>query len=345
MSLIASISVAVISFAISVWFTRRFSSPDSIVYILDHPNERSLHDRPIPRGGGLAILIAIIACSALTIIFYSAHDLAPIALAVLIVTIISFFDDHYSIPPLYRFLVHVAVAGIVVYGDFFFQKIEIPGVTWEWPYMAGALFSALFIVWMINLYNFMDGMDGFASGMAVFGFGTFAILGWTADHNLFMSISLIIASASAGFLVFNFPPASIFMGDIGSSTFGLLAAVLSLWGVKDHVFPFWVAMLVFSPFIMDATVTLLRRALRREKVWQAHKTHFYQKLVQAGWGHRKTLVLEYLIMFWCSAAALWGVYAPEKQQMAMLFSWVAFYFIFFLWVTRYAARRNRLATL
>lgn len=95
-------------------------------------------------------------------------------------------------------------------------------------------------------------------------------------------ISLIIAAAFAGFLIFNFPPARIFMGDTGSSTLGLLAATLSLWGARDGVFPVWIAVLVFSPFIVDATVTLFWRLLRHEKIWQAHKAHYYQQLVQTG---------------------------------------------------------------
>ena len=94
------------------------------------------------------------------------------------------------------------------------------------------------------------------------------------------------------------------MGDVGSSTLGLLAAAFSLWGARDGVFPFWVAILVFSPFIADASVTLVRRLLRGEKIWQAHKTHYYQKLVQAGWGHRKTVLVEYAIMIGCGITAL-----------------------------------------
>ena len=198
---------------------------------------------------------------------------------------------------------------------------------------------------MINLYNFMDGMDGFAGGMAVSGFGAFAILGWMAGHDAFMAINLVISAAAAGFLIFNFPPARIFMGDIGSSVLGLLAASLSLWGARDGVFPFWIAVLVFSPFIVDATVTLIRRLLRREKIWQAHKTHYYQTLVQAGWGHRKTVLLEYAIMLGCGVTALWGVRAPEKLQAAILAGWTLFYFLFFFRVSRLASRRNKAGTL
>ena len=337
--------VTAAAFAISAWFTRRFCDAGSVVYMLDHPNERSLHDRPVPRGGGLAILIAIIVCAATVTWFHSVYVFAGMASGILIVAIVSFFDDRYSVPPLYRLVAHVLAAAVILYGGFSLQKLEIPGVSWHWSYTMGAMFSVLYTVWMINLYNFMDGMDGFAGGMALFGFGAFAAMGWMAGHEIFFVISLIVAAASTGFLVFNFPPARIFMGDIGSSALGFLAAVLSLWGVKDGVFPFWIAVLVFSPFIVDATTTLIRRLWRHEKIWQAHKTHYYQKLVQAGWGHRKTVLLEYAIMLGCGVTALWGVRAPEKLQAAILAGWTLFYFLFFFWVSRLASRHNKTGTL
>ena len=332
--------VTAAAFAISMWFTRQFCSPNSIVFILDHPNDRSLHDRPVPRGGGLAILIAIIACGTTVALFHPDHELAVIAVGVFIVAVVSSLDDRYSIPPHYRLVAHVCAAALILYGGLSLQKLEIAGASWHWSYVTGAGFSVLFIVWMINLYNFMDGMDGFAGGMAVSGFGTLAAMGWMAGHEMFFVISLIIAAASAGFLVFNFPPARIFMGDAGSSTLGFLAAVLSLWGARDGVFQFWLAVLVFSPFIMDATVTLIRRLVRHEKVWEAHKTHYYQILVQAGWGHRKTVLLEYGIMLGCGITALWGIRATAGTQLVLLAGWVFFYLIFFFWASRIAVQRT-----
>jgi UDP-N-acetylmuramyl pentapeptide phosphotransferase/UDP-N-acetylglucosamine-1-phosphate transferase len=340
MSLLITVFMAVAALGISVLFTYRFCRPDSVVYILDHPNERSLHDRPVPRGGGLAILIAMGVCGEAVALFYPAHGLVGMGLGVLIVAVVSFIDDRHSIAPAGRLVAHVAASAMILYSGFFLHGLEIPGMSWDWPPIAGAVLSAVFIVWMINLYNFMDGMDGFAGGMAVFGFGTFAVMGWTAGHDAFLAVSLIIAAASAGFLFFNFPPARIFMGDVGSSTLGLLAATLSLWGARDGIFPFWIALLVFSPFIVDATVTLIRRLLRGEKVWQAHKTHYYQQLVQAGWGHRKTALLEYAFMFCCGITALWAVRGTTETQLAVLSIWVLVYFIFFFWVSRLAARRR-----
>jgi len=171
----------------------------------------------------------------------------------------------------------------------------------------------------------MDGMDGFAGGMAVIGFTSFAILGWQAGNALFTQISLLIAGAAAGFLWFNLPPARIFLGDTGSSVLGLLAAALSLWGNRDGLFPLWAAGLIFSPFIVDATVTLLRRTLRGEKIWLPHKTHYYQRLVQLGWGHRKTVLLEYCLMLACSLSALLAEYLSTGWQVGLLVTWILIY--------------------
>lgn len=262
-----------------------------------------------------------------------------------LVATVSYIDDRHHVPVIGRLLAHLVAACLLLWGGFSFRILDLPGFEFSVTAMLSGLLSLVFIVWMINLYNFMDGMDGFAGGMAVIGFGAFALLGWQAGNALFMLLNLVTASAAAGFLIFNFPPARIFMGDVGSSTLGLLAAAFSFWGARDGVFPFWVAVLIFSPFIMDASVTLMRRLFRGEKIWQAHKTHYYQQLVQAGWGHRKTVLLEYAIMLGCGATAFWGVHAPDKVQVAMLVIWMLFYSVFFFWVSRLAVPGNEAGTL
>jgi UDP-N-acetylmuramyl pentapeptide phosphotransferase/UDP-N-acetylglucosamine-1-phosphate transferase len=333
--------LAVAVFSISAGLTHLFCNPSSAAYVLDHPNERSLHDHAVPRGGGLAILLAILIGGLGAAWFHSAAGLAGIAFGAILVGSVSFLDDHYSIPPPYRLLAHVVAVAVFLYQGYVLESLMIPGTSLDWSFGVAAAFSLLFCVWLINLYNFMDGMDGFASGMAVFGFGCFAVMGWMVGHGLFFVMNLVVASASAGFLVFNFPPARIFMGDVGSSTLGFLAAAFSLWGAQAGIFPFWVAVLVFSPFIADATVTLVRRLLRREKIWQAHKMHYYQRLAQAGWGHRKTVLVEYAVMLGCGITALGVVRAPVGLQVAAFAGWMIFYFLFFFWVSRFTARHDK----
>lgn len=336
----------IFGFALATWLTWRFCDPASRFYIPDHPNERSLHAYPLPRSGGLAILAGVVLGMALVV--WRANRMTSVfwlSLSLLLVALVSYIDDRRHVPVIGRLIVHLIAASLLLWGGFFLRVFNIAGLEFTMTTFLGGVFSMVFIVWMINLYNFMDGMDGFAGGMAVIGFGTFALLGWEAEDVLFTWLNLVTAAAAGGFLLFNFPPARIFMGDVGSSILGLLAAAFSLWGTRDGIFPFWAALLVFSPFIVDATVTLLRRLIQGEKFWQAHKTHYYQKLVLAGWGHRKTVLLEYIIMIVCGITALWGIRFPDKLQSVLVGGWVLFYFFFFLWVSRLAARHYKTGTL
>jgi UDP-N-acetylmuramyl pentapeptide phosphotransferase/UDP-N-acetylglucosamine-1-phosphate transferase len=227
---------------------------------------------------------------------------------------------------LLRLVIHFLAAFLVLhYGNLWLIELTFPGITCELPLVLQTFLSLLFVVWMVNLYNFMDGMDGFAGGMALFGFGTFALLGAVVGEWFFTALNLLIASAVGGFLVFNFPPAKIFMGDAGSSSLGFLVACFSLWADHADIIPLWMAMLLFSPFIIDATVTLLRRILYREKFWQPHKTHYYQRLVQLGWGHRRTVLWEYKLMAACSLSTITASELPVYAQWLMLLIWVTIY--------------------
>jgi UDP-N-acetylmuramyl pentapeptide phosphotransferase/UDP-N-acetylglucosamine-1-phosphate transferase len=336
-----SIVVAATAFGLSAGLTYWFSRPGSRFYILDHPNERSLHSRPTPRTGGVAILAAVYlsALAAAVCCVAPAAALAWIAASGLLVAGVSFADDRFGLPVRYRLLAHFAGAGLVIAAGLGLTDPGLPGVGSTLPALLSVPVTLLFIVWMVNLYNFMDGMDGFAGGMAVFGFGTLALLGWMGGHETYALLNLVVAAAAGGFLLFNFPPARIFMGDAGSSSLGLFAAASSLWGASAGVFPFWAAVLVFSPFIVDATVTLIRRTLKGERLWQAHKSHYYQRLVQLGWGHRKTALWEYGLMAACSVSAVWAARRPAEIQWAMIAGWVLVYGLLVLLVNRLESRR------
>lgn len=237
---------------------------------------------------------------------------------------------------------HLAVAIGLVTAGYRLSAIGFPGVDWEVPVRwLGTALTVAFIVWMINLYNFMDGMDGFAGGMGVIGFGTLGLLGWWHGDASFALVGWIVASACAGFLVINFPPARIFMGDVGSSTLGCFAAGMMLWGTTREIFPFWLGVLVFSPFIVDATITLLRRLVRGEKVWEPHATHYYQRLVRVGWGHRRTVLLQYAFMLGCSLSAFVALFASAPQQWGILALWAGIYAAYFGGVAMLESRVNR----
>jgi UDP-N-acetylmuramyl pentapeptide phosphotransferase/UDP-N-acetylglucosamine-1-phosphate transferase len=237
--------------------------------------------------------------------------------------------------PVYRITVHLIAAVAMLANGLTLTELALPGFIWLWPAGFGGIVSVLYIVWMINLYNFMDGMDGFAGGMTVIGFTTLGMLGGMAGDTAYATLALIVAASAGGFLLFNYPPARIFMGDAGSSTLGFLAAFFSLWGASLEIFPFWIAVLVFSPFIIDATVTLFRRLLKGERVWQAHKSHFYQRLVQLGWGHKRTVNAEYLVMILCATLALFLNQQPDSTvQWTGLAGMATVYAATMLWITR-----------
>jgi UDP-N-acetylmuramyl pentapeptide phosphotransferase/UDP-N-acetylglucosamine-1-phosphate transferase len=164
----------------------------------------------------------------------------------------------------------------------------------------------------------MDGSDGLAGGMALIGFSIYGAAAWLAGSAEFALVNFSIAAAAAAFLVFNFHPARIFLGDAGAVPLGFLAAALGMIGWLQRDWAWWFPVLVFAPFIADASVTLVRRLLRREKVWQAHRDHYYQKLVRLGWGHRKTALAEYGLMLASGLLALAALALPAAMQAVAL---------------------------
>jgi len=290
--------VPAVSFAVTwvvvIWLLRSFSDR-----ILDHPNERSLHQRPVPRTGGIGVMAGI----AVGAFLISPADWWPLWVGATILVGISFLEDLVGLPIFGRLIAHFLAASILAAG------LLVHGLEWGW---AAAVIVP--VVWMINLYNFMDGMDGLAGGMALFGFGFLAVLSWVGGNLPLMFVSVSIAAAAGAFLLFNFHPARIFLGDAGSTTLGFLAAGLGLIGWQSGTWSLGVPLLVFSPFIVDASVTLARRMVRGEKFWRAHRSHYYQRLVLAGWGHRKTALAEYGVMVFCGLGALMFQQASGGMQ-------------------------------
>ena len=267
---------------------------------LDRPNERSLHERPVPRTGGIALL-----AGALTSLGFGARPVwMPIAIG-LVLAVVSFVDDIRGLPTAVRLVVHLAAAGILVW------YVLSPMHPLELAVLCVA------VAWVTNLYNFMDGSDGLAGGMALIGFGTYALAAGWSGHAALLALDVALAAAALAFLTLNFPPARIFLGDVGSVPLGFLAAALGIVGWRYDVWPLWFPVLVFGPFIGDATVTLLRRLVRGEKVWQAHREHYYQRFVRMGAGHLGAALSGYVLMLVCAGAALYGrTERPAIQALA-----------------------------
>lgn len=328
------LSIALLTFGVTCFATYILVRFSGRFRIIDYPNERSLHSIPTPRTGGLAIWIGALAGVAISLPFVDTRqEVVWIGSSALAIGMVSMTDDWLRVEIATRLIVHIAASSLLVIGGLGMYSISIPGAkvylaTWV-AVPAGILFS----VWMTNLYNFMDGMDGFATGMTIVGFGTFAILGVLASEPLFVALNVAVAAAAGGFLVFNFPPARIFMGDVGSSTIGFLGAAFILWAERYDIFPFWVGLLIFSPFVVDATVTLVRRIMRHDRIWLPHKSHHYQRLVQLGWSHRKTTLAGYGLMFVSAVSAAIGMRLPSFAQWILLGLWCVGYIVLASWIS------------
>lgn len=313
----------VAAFLVALLAARLLLTPAGRRIALDTPNERSLHAQPVPRTGGIAIAAGIAAACAL-----AAPGLPVILLAALALALFSFADDLYGLPTLVRLAAHLAAAAAVL--------------AYELHYTEPVLFVLflLAIAWSANLYNFMDGSDGLAGGMALIGFGAYAVAAQLSGAPAFAALCAAIAAAAAAFLVFNFHPARLFLGDTGSVPLGFLVGALGLWGWSRAYWPIWFPLLVFAPFMCDATLTLLRRALRRERLWQAHREHYYQRLVRMGFGHRGAALIEYAAMIACAAAALAARREPATVQAATVAGAAAVLIAIALWVDWRWARQQ-----
>ncbi len=289
---------------------------------MDHPNARSLHAQPTPRIGGLGIMAGIAAASA----WLADAALLPVMLGAFALAAVSLLDDVRGLPVRVRFLAHfVAAAGCLF-------ALGVAG----WPLLAGTLA----VVWMTNLYNFMDGTNGLAGGMAVIGFGALALAAWLGDAPGLAVFCAAIAASALAFLRFNFPAARLFMGDAGSIPLGFLAATLGFQGVIQRVWPWTFPLLVFSPFIVDASVTLVRRALAGEKVWQAHRSHYYQRVVLLGASHRQLAVAAWGLMLGMAGLAFAARAWPQNVPALLILSGVLYTFLFLAVDRRWRKTRN-----
>lgn len=269
--------IAIISIASSIFFTgllRRYALQRNV---LDIPNSRSSHSVPTPRGGGLAIVLGFLISLGLMRsfdlidnAFFLASFLAGITVAAL-----GFLDDHGHIPARWRLLGHFLSAIWAVYWIGGLPSVTIFGLHVNLGWIGGAL-AVLYAVWMLNLYNFMDGIDGLASAEAICACSSAALIYWMLGYEELLWPPIYLALATAGFFYWNFPKARIFMGDAGSGFLGITLAIISLKAASFSSTLLWVWLILLGVFIVDATFTLMRRLLRGEKVYEAHRSHAYQ---------------------------------------------------------------------
>jgi len=310
---------------------RRYALANSL---MDVPNERSSHSIPTPRGGGVSIVIIFLLGLAilwLTSLLDNDPFLALMG-AGLLVAIIGFMDDHGHIAARWRLLAHFCAAAWLLFWLGGLPPLSLFGVTFDLGW-AGHLLSSVAVVWLLNLYNFMDGIDGIA-GVEAFSTTLVAslIFLFVLDHQGMASLHMLMAAAVAGFLVLNFPPAKIFMGDAGSGFLGLMLGALVLYSA--HIAPqmLWAWLILLGVFIVDATYTLVRRLLRGDKVYEAHRSHAYQYASRKYGSHLSvTLAVLVINLFWLAPWSLAVVFGVVDGAVALLTAyvpllWLAWYF-------------------
>jgi Fuc2NAc and GlcNAc transferase len=259
--------------------------------IFDIPNERSSHTEPTPKGGGVVICLVCLSTFFIYTGFSGGNFYWSYFAGAIIVAAVSLIDDIKHISPFIRILFHSLAAGLVVRQLGGFETLYIPFYGVVYTEIFAYILAFLWIVWLINAYNFMDGIDGIAATQAVTAGLGWCLIGLILGVENSWFYSGVLAMSSFGFLLFNWQPAKIFMGDVGSAFLGYSFAVLPLLELKNIENPViaslipWIAILTVWFFVFDSVLTFFKRLFRGEKVWQAHREHIYQQMVISGLSH------------------------------------------------------------
>ncbi len=293
-----------------VGLSRHYALKNSL---LDIPNERSSHTVATPRGGGVGIALVALAAVAWCMFrgTVSVHFATGAIVAGAIVALVGWMDDHRDIPAQYRAAAQLGAVAWAMYWLGGYPGVDLGGVHLQLGWV-GAAAAILAICWLINLYNFMDGTDGLAAvqGLTAGLMGAF-LLGRQGDSGLSM-VSLAVAGACGGFLIWNWQPAKIFMGDVGSYLLGMFFGLLAVAGENQQIIPALTWVILLSVFVWDATFTLLWRMVSGQRWHSAHKDHAYQRLTQLGYTHRQVAIgaaLVNVVLLWPLAAV--AVHRPS----------------------------------
>ncbi|MHC8400015.1 MraY family glycosyltransferase [Pseudomonas sp. MDT1-17] len=265
--------IVAVSFSLT-WALRRYALSRSL---MDIPNARSSHSVPTPRGGGVAIVLAFTLALGMLLIagLMPSSAFLAIAGAGALIAVIGFMDDHGHIAARWRLLGHFAASAWLLFWIGGLPVVEIGVGTFDLGWF-GHVLAAFYLVWLLNLYNFMDGIDGIASVEAICVCLGACLLYWVSGATDLAWAPLLLAVSVAGFLFWNFPPARIFMGDAGSGFLGIVLGGLSLQAAWVSADLLWGWLILLGVFIVDATFTLFRRLLRGDKIYEAHRSHAYQ---------------------------------------------------------------------
>jgi Fuc2NAc and GlcNAc transferase len=285
--------------------------------ILDQPNSRSSHSRPTPRGGGLAIAVVVVA--GLLALYaqgrLSASTTTGLVVGGALVAGVGWLDDRTGISIPARLAVHVVASVWLVGWLGGMPDLTIGGVRVHLG-VGGGVLAVLATTWSVNFYNFMDGIDGLAAAEALFA-GTAGALLLGASNPGLAQASALAAAASAGFLLWNWCPARLFMGDVGSGFLGFLFAGLALATERADSLPAVIWLILLGVFFWDATSTLIRRLIRGDRWYAPHRAHAYQRAVLAGWSHARVTVAVLLLDIALGGLAWWASAHPAQTPIAI----------------------------
>ena len=289
--------------------------------VLDVPNERSSHSKATPRGGGVAIVLVVCAASLVSLYLGVLPRRLFVALlgGGIAVALVGFLDDRRTLRPAVRLAVHVGAAlwALLWLGGLPPLRFGAQVVFLGW---AGQALALAGIVWALNLFNFMDGIDGLAASEAIFisvAAALLSLLGGPTDG--VAAAAWVFGAACAGFLWWNWPPAKIFLGDVGSGYLGYVIGVLALAATRDNPAAAWIWLILGGVFFVDATATLVRRTLRGERAYEAHRSHAYQWLARRWGSHRRvTLAVTVVNLVWLLPCALLAARYPPRAAWMVL---------------------------
>lgn len=291
--------------------------------IIDNPNERSSHSIPTPRGGGVAVVVSYILGVMLLIYldYLSQHVGLTLIVSGFIIALLGFFDDHGHINSMFRLAIHFMVAIGVVVSLGGFSEVKILN-----NFLLGFsanIIAVLFLVWLLNLYNFMDGINGIASVEAITTLMSMAVIYFIFNIQLNIEILWLLSACAFGFLLWNFPKAKIFMGDACSGFLGLTLGILALIALKENLALFCAWIICLGVFIVDATFTLIRRVSSGYKMYDAHRSHSYQILSRKWNSHTPvTLLVAGINILWLLPVAYWTVTLSNYPEIGVVIAYL-----------------------
>lgn len=343
------IIVAFLIAFVNYMFTKWFIKYARVKRITDIPSERSSHVRPTPRGGGVGFVGLLFITFSTYLIFFGSQlgiDILIFLIALLLISVLGWFDDRNNLSRRARFGVQLIASLLIL---IFIQNLSYIAIPTIGAFSLGILGFVAGIIWITgvtNIYNFMDGVDGLSSVQAISATIGWCILFYMYQQQDLFALNIFVAAGVIGFLLLNWSPARIFMGDVGSLFLGFLFGVMPLMAGAysdqiDSGEALWFGAILLWPFLFDGAYTIIRRFLKKENIFEAHRSHLYQRLNIIGWSHKKISSLYALFSIFSLIIGLYYIWGSEMERVIVITLLIVFSFIFSLFVSnREAASTN-----